>query len=64
MTNNIEKRLVGHRSGNGSKYVRSRLPVKLIYKEKCFDKSSAKRERQIKGWRREKKIEILELSII
>jgi putative endonuclease len=29
ITNNIEKRLFAHQQGKGSKYTRSRLPVKL-----------------------------------
>ncbi|MDD3647388.1 MAG: GIY-YIG nuclease family protein [Candidatus Dojkabacteria bacterium] len=57
-TTDIAKRLEDHRSGRGSKYVRSRLPVKLIYSERFRSKSRAmKREAQIKGWRREDKIE-------
>lgn len=64
ITNNIEKRIATHRSGKGSKYVYSRLPVKLIYKEEYQDRSSAaKREVEIKRWKREKKIETLSLKI-
>jgi len=64
ITNDVEKRLVSHRSGKGSKYVRSRLPVELIYKEKSTDKSSAaKREMEIKSWSRVKKIGVLKLKV-
>ena len=33
ITNNISKRMKVHNKGNGSKYVRSRLPFKLVYFE-------------------------------
>lgn len=60
---NIEKRLRDHREGKGSKYVRSRLPAKLIYSEKHTSKSEAlKRESQIKGWNRIDKIKNLNLK--
>jgi len=52
-----------HSQGIGSKYVRSRLPFKLIYTEEYSDKSSAaKREYQIKSWSRREKIENLRLN--
>lgn len=64
ITNDIEKRLECHKSGKGSKYVRSRLPVELVYKEEYPDKSSAaKREYEVKSWRRERKIKALKIKI-
>lgn len=49
ITNNIKKRLEMHISGNGSKYLRGRLPIKLIYKESFANRSQAsKREIEIK----------------
>lgn len=49
ITNNIEKRMLVHSSGKGSKYVRSRLPFRIVYKEEVFDRSSAtKREIEMK----------------
>jgi putative endonuclease len=63
-TSDINQRFNNHKEGKGSKYVRSRLPFKLIYTEKCTSKSEAlKREIEIKGWRREKKIKILSLRV-
>lgn len=48
-TNDLSKRLLSHNSGKGAKYTKSRLPVELIYFEKCADKSAAlKREHAIK----------------
>ena len=59
----LDKRIEKHRTGKGSKYVYSRLPVDLIYTENFADKSGAlKREMEIKSWKREKKIEILKLE--
>ncbi|MFC1780237.1 GIY-YIG nuclease family protein [Patescibacteria group bacterium] len=63
-TTNIKRRIQEHKEGKGSKYVRSRLPVKLIYSEKFKTKLEAmKREMQIKGWRRSNKIKTLKLKL-
>ncbi|MFH2140049.1 MAG: GIY-YIG nuclease family protein [Pseudomonadota bacterium] len=49
ITNDIDKRLAAHNAGEGAKYTRSRLPVKLAYSEACADRSAAsKRERAVK----------------
>jgi len=57
ITNDLEKRLNAHNSGEGAKYTRGRTPVKLVYQETCEDKSAAlKRELQIKRLPREAKI--------
>ena len=56
ITNDLKDRLKEHNSGEGAKYTKTRLPVKLIYFEEYPDKSSAcKREIEVKRWRREKK---------
>ena len=56
ITNNLRERLKEHNEGEGAKYTKTRLPVKLIYFEEHPDKSSAcKREIEVKGWRKEKK---------
>lgn len=45
-----------HNSGRGAKYTRSRLPVQLVYIERCTDKSEAlTREYQLKQLTREQK---------
>ena len=62
-SNNPQKRLSDHKNGKGGKYTRSHKPIKRIYLEKLDTKSEAlKRERQIKGWGRSKKIKILKLN--
>ena len=49
ITNNLDRRIEQHISGNGSKYLRGRLPIKLVYKEHVLNRSDAtKRELEIK----------------
>ena len=49
ISNDLINRLKTHAKGNGSKYIRTRLPFKLIYTEECQSKSKAlKREIEIK----------------
>ena len=65
ITKDIEHRLEKHRSGNGSKYVRSRLPCEVIYTEKLENRSEAlKREAEIKSWSKEKKEEFIEKNSV
>ncbi len=50
ITTNIERRLKEHEAGKGAKYTKGRAPLKLVYKEKCNNRSSAsKRELEIKA---------------
>jgi putative endonuclease len=54
------KRLVKHQSGTGSRYTRSRLPVKLVYFEECSDRSQAmRREWEIKKMTRPQKMSLI-----
>jgi putative endonuclease len=58
VTNNLERRLGMHNDGRASRYTRSRLPVILIYQERCRNKSSAlKKECRIKSLSRKEKEE-------
>lgn len=60
-TNDIEKRMSGHRSGKGSKYTRSRLPVHLVYIENFSSKPEAmRRECEIKKLNRSEKRNLVE----
>lgn len=45
-TNNIEKRIQAHNSGNGAKYTKSRLPVSLVY----FEEFDSKEEAMSREW--------------
>lgn len=60
ITNDMERRLAAHNAGEGAKYTRGRLPVKVVYSENCADKSAAlKREIQIKRLSRSAKQALL-----
>lgn len=57
-----KRRFREHKNGKGGHYTSSHKPVKLLYIEEFPTKIEAlKRERQIKGWTKEKKIRILKL---
>lgn len=57
ITNDLEKRLAMHNAGEGAKYTRGRIPVKLAYIERCPDKSAAlRREMEIKALPRAEKL--------
>lgn len=60
-TKDLEKRLWQHQNGEGSNYTKSRLPVKLVYCEP-FDRveDAFHREKQVQGWRRQKKQALIE----
>ncbi len=53
-----------HQRGEGSDYTKVRLPVKLIYYEEFEKVSEAfRREKQIKGWSRAKKVALINKNI-
>ena len=55
-TNDLGKRLVRHNKGFASRYTRSRLPVKLVWKERAKNQSFAmKKEIKIKKLKRKDK---------
>jgi predicted GIY-YIG superfamily endonuclease len=55
-TNNLELRLAQHQAGEGANHTKKRLPVELVYYEEYSRIDEAfYREKQIQGWRREKK---------
>ena len=57
ITNDLDKRLATHNAGEGAKYTRSRLPVRLAYCETCDGKSAAlRREVEIKRLSRDRKL--------
>lgn len=62
-TSNLKKRFLEHKIGKGGRYTRSHKVIKIIYSEKFTSKSEAlKKEFEIKSWRREKKIKVLNLK--
>ncbi len=49
ITTDLRRRLAAHRAGTGSRYTRSRLPVRLVYRERRATRAAAlKREAAIK----------------
>jgi putative endonuclease len=63
ITNDLEKRLGTHKIGKGSKYVRTRLPFELIYKEKLETRSEAlKREYEIKALTKAQKLQLVSIG--
>ena len=63
-TNDPEKRLKAHNSGKGSKYTRSRLPVKFALLEQFDNKNDAmKREAALKKMTHSQKLALVENSL-
>ena len=55
-TDNLERRLAAHQTGDIAGYSRSRRPVQLVFHEDFPSRQDAfLRERQLKGWSRRKK---------
>ncbi|OHA48116.1 MAG: hypothetical protein A2806_00560 [Candidatus Terrybacteria bacterium RIFCSPHIGHO2_01_FULL_48_17] len=63
-TDNIQRRFLEHRTGQGGKYTRSKGGAKrLVYTEKHQTRKSAmQREAEIKSWRRKKKLNLIKFS--
>jgi len=60
VTNDLERRFLEHKDKTGGHYTRSHKVEKILYTEKYNTRSEAlKREAQIKGWRREKKLALV-----
>jgi predicted GIY-YIG superfamily endonuclease len=56
ITNDLQRRLGQHNNGTASRYTRSRLPVELVYREGCRNKSGAlKKECRVKALARKAK---------
>ena len=61
ITTDINRRVQEHNNKIGAKAVRGKLPVKLVYFEKHINQViAAKREREIKKWRKEKKLSLIQ----
>ncbi len=60
VTNNLEKRVFEHRTGKGSIFARKYRATRLVYAEEYDNPTDAiAREKQLKGWRRERKNELV-----
>ena len=59
VTNNLPRRLLAHRSGEVATTAKYRI-TRLVYAESSTDIDAAiRREKQLKSWRREKKIRLI-----
>jgi putative endonuclease len=60
-TNNLERRLEQHNNSKwGAHYTKIRRPVILRYKEEFVTlKEARRRESEVKSWRREKKVQLM-----
>lgn len=64
-TNDLENRVKCHNKGEGAKYTRGRLPVRLAYYETFETKQEAmKREVQIKRLKRTKKLKMIREGVL
>jgi putative endonuclease len=65
-TNDLERRVLQHNnSKKGAHYTKIRRPVTLLYSEEFPSlKEARKREAEIKGWRREKRLKLLDANIL
>ena len=64
ITNNLEKRLRQHNGEitGGAFYTQNKRPVTLVYKEKYKTHlEAARREAEIKKWKRERKLKLLSI---
>ena len=60
ITTDTKRRFLEHKNGKGGHYTRSKGAKKLLYTEKRKTKGDAlKREFEIKSWRREKKLDLI-----
>lgn len=60
VTDNLERRFIEHRSGEGGHFTKSFGAEKILYTERYLEKISVlKREKQIKGWTRKKKMALI-----
>lgn len=59
ITTDLARRLQQHNAGIAARYTRARLPVAMVYSEKCEDRSHAsKREIEVKRLSRREKSEL------
>lgn len=63
ITHNIQAREKKHNEGAGSTYTQKRRPIKIIYFETFNTRAeAAKREQQLKGWTKQKKINLIKFG--
>lgn len=61
VTNNLQRRVAEHRAGEGGAFTRKyRIGQLVYYEEHPSVHDAIRREKEIKGWRREKKVRLIE----
>jgi putative endonuclease len=59
-TKDVANRLKEHRAGEASSWTKKRLPIILVnYESYAFHLHARKREKQLKGWTRAKKLKLI-----
>ena len=62
IASDVEERVKRHNWGVGPNYTAKRRPVELVWSECCGNSEAARRrEKEIKGWSREKKFELVRM---
>ncbi|MDA3840597.1 MAG: GIY-YIG nuclease family protein [Patescibacteria group bacterium] len=62
-TSDLKERIKNHTAGTASIHTKNRRPIKLVYYEKFSSKiESIEREKQLKGWSRTKKINLIKFG--
>lgn len=62
-THDIRRRLERHRIGDGAEFTKRNKTFELVYTESFMTlKEARRRENQIKGWRREKKENLIKFG--
>jgi len=60
---NLENRIARHKSGDGAEFTKRNKAFELVYKEEFSTLLEARRrEKQIKGWRRKKKENLIKFG--
>lgn len=63
VTNNLDNRIDRHKSGDGAEFTKRNKTFELVYSETFSTHLAARRrENQIKGWRREKKENLIKFG--
>ena len=63
ITTDVARRFKEHKNGEGGHYTSSKKVIKILYTEQCKTRSEAlKREAEIKGWKREKKLALIKTN--
>ena len=60
ITVDLDQRLKKHQEGSGARYTKAKKAVRYVYTERHSSRSAAlKREAEIKGWPRQKKLQLV-----